>query len=613
MCGIAGLINKKGNADEQVLVQMTDAIKHRGPDGFGFRSSGTAAIGHRRLSIIDLEGGKQPLCNEDGTVWISFNGEIYNFMELKHTLVQKGHVFQTHSDTEVIVHAYEEWGVDCVTHLRGMFAFAIMDESRKELFLARDHFGIKPLVYAESDSVFCFASELQALRKVPGIDYTIDAKALDQYLQFQYIPAPNSIYKEAKKLMPAHYLRVGFDGTIKELKPYWQFRFRNGVIRTAGEWKEELEAVIKESVKAHLVSDVPFGAFLSGGIDSSAVVAYMAQQMQQPVKTFSIGFKEEKYNELSYARIVAKRWQTDHYEEIVEPDALAVLPQLAKHYGEPFGDSSAIPTWYVCRLAKRHVTMALTGDAGDELFAGYQTYTSRWSKHISPVPNHLTGFKKWLYPVMHRIKPSKYQLRTATLNDWLRYIHYYNDASRLRLWKKELQAEFANENRLFIQTVFDEAAGAGHFQKVQTADFHTYLPGDILTKVDIASMMHSLETRTPLLDLKVVELAATIPQELNIAEKTTGWEGKLLFKEVLQQYYPQDFIYRSKMGFGVPIEHWFGTAGSKRKEVTDRLLSSGNGLDAFFETSELKAITESNNSGQQWLLLFLQEWLQQTK
>ena len=611
MCGIAGLLRKSSPVQEFEVEKMTNALVHRGPDGSGNFVFQNIGIGHRRLSIIDLKGGKQPLANANQSVWITFNGEIYNFKELRSTLKQKGHHFQTESDTEVIVYAYQEWGVECLSKLRGMFAFAIMDLAKKELFLARDHFGIKPLVYAVTEDVFCFASELQALKQVQGIEWSVNLEALDQYLQFQYIPAPNTIYNQAHKLPPAHFMRVKFDGTIIELKRYWQLEFKEGTARSQADWAEGLSEVIKESVKAHLVSDVPFGAFLSGGIDSTVVVGYMAQQMQEPVKTFSIGFNESEFSELHYARMVANYWKTDHYEEIVSPDALAILPQLVKHYGEPFGDSSAIPTWHVSRLARKHVTMALTGDAGDELFACYQTYTTRWNKHISPVPEHLPKYKKALYPLMNKINPENYAMRTATAEDWVHYLHYYKDDSRKQLWKKEISHSFQSNHREFLEDIMKQSRHFGHFQKAQALDFNTYLPDDILAKVDVASMMHGLETRTPLLDLKVVEYAAAIPQNFNIKRIGDHWEGKLLLKKNLEAYFPKGFLHRPKMGFAVPVSNWFGAEGTKRNEVKERLLDSQNGFSDYFNMTALEKIANGNDSRKQWLLLFLQEWIQQ--
>jgi asparagine synthase (glutamine-hydrolysing) len=531
MCGIAGIIKKSGPLHENELVSMTDSLRHRGPDGSGYHFHEHVGIGHRRLSIIDLEGGKQPLCNEDKTIWITFNGEIYNYPELKKQLQQAGHRFQTNSDTEVIVHAYEEWGTNCVKKLRGMFAFAICDQRKRELFLARDHFGIKPLVYGFTKECFCFASELQAIRLAPGFESAIDLNALDLYLQFQYIPAPHSIYKNVYKLPPAHFMRVNFDGTPVECQSYWQLEYKTNHNSSKAQWLDEFDSVLKESVKAHLLSDVPFGAFLSGGIDSSAIVTYMAQEMKQPVKTFSIGFHEKAYNELDYARLVAKHWGTEHHEEIVVPDALAILPDLVTHYGEPFGDSSAIPTWYVSRLARQHVTMVLTGDAGDEIFIGYDFYTNRWNRHLSPVPEHLPGYKKLLYPLLNKVNPKRFPYRTSTTSDWFRYKKFFHDDYRNAFWLSEFHHEIQSDNSGFIQDLFIEYGRVGHFQKGAAIDFRNYLPNDILAKVDIASMMHSLETRTPLLDLKVVEFAATLPQELCINKINGKWEGKLILKK----------------------------------------------------------------------------------
>lgn len=608
MCGIAGIIGHP-ERNAMRLASMLEVLKHRGPDGQGTHYFEEATIGHRRLAIIDFETGKQPISNEDGTIWITFNGEIYNYIELRDQLKNRGHQFRTNSDTETIVHAYEEWGCECVIHLRGMFAFAILDQNKREVFLARDHFGIKPLVYLHAPEVFAFASEIQALRQVEGVHWEMDLSALDQYLQFQFIPAPKTIYKQVNKLPPAHFMRVGFDGTIKELKRYWQLEFKPDYSKTETEWLEGLDSVLKDSVKAHLVSDVPFGAFLSGGIDSSTVVGYMAQLMNQPVKTFSIGFEEEEFNETQYARLVAKTWNTDHHEEIVKPDALGILPELVKHYGEPFGDSSAIPTWYVSRLARKHVTMALTGDAGDEIFAGYESYTTRWHRHLSPVPEHLHPVKKIAYSLLNKVVPLRYPLRTANANDWYKYIHYFNDASRKKIWNTDIWDSLPHPNIDGYARSFNEAAHYSHFQKAQYTDFNTYLPGDILTKVDIASMMHSLETRTPLLDIKVVEFAATIPERFNINKTNGMWEGKQLLKKIGARYYPPDFLYRNKMGFAMPVKNWLIGNSIENSEVRERLLSSGSGLQYIFNQNGLEEILNSNQSGNIWLLLFLQEWI----
>jgi asparagine synthase (glutamine-hydrolysing) len=610
MCGIVGLIKKE--PIKSGFSAYLNLLGHRGPDGAGVFIHNNVGIGHRRLSIIDLEGGKQPLSNVEQTLWITYNGELYNYEELRKSLQQKGYIFVTASDTEVVLQSYAHWGKDCVKHFRGMFAFGILDLPKQEFFLARDHFGIKPLVYAHNAEVFAFASEILALKPISEINWDVDLTALNQYLAYKFIPAPKTIYKQVKKLPPAHFMRVSFSGQIQEITPYWKFEFNPDHSRTEKDWIEALEETIKSSVKSHLVSDVPFGAFLSGGIDSSLVVGYMSQLMERPVKTFSIGFEEEGYSELEYARKVANHWSTDHHVAVVKPDALSILPDLVRHYGEPFGDSSAIPTYYVSQLARKHVTMALSGDAGDELFAGYDSYSTRWSRHLVPIPEHLPGYKKGLYSLLSDILPNKYPLRTATLSDWQRYIQYYGPSERSRLWKSEL-VDHLSQTDVIHQGIWDESQSFSHFQRTQHLDFRTYLPYDILTKVDIASMMHSLEVRTPLLDIKVVELAAQIPEKYNINKSSGEWVGKQLLKKIVAKDLGNEFAFRKKMGFAVPIQKWFGDVGKSRNEVKERLLSSGNGLDDFFESVELERIANSSHSGQQWLMIFLQEWLSQNK
>tara|TARA_R110002020_G_scaffold82873_1_gene205399 strand:- start:4126 stop:5958 length:1833 start_codon:yes stop_codon:yes gene_type:complete len=610
MCGIAGIIvqeNRQNNIDGMLKV-----LKHRGPDGSGVFDFEAGAIGQSRLAIIDVDGGAQPMSDTLGKYWITYNGELYNYRELRTKLKSKGYPFRTDSDTEVLIQAYAHWGKKCVNYFRGMYAFCIVDTIKRELFLARDPFGIKPLVYAHNSEVFAFASEIQALRPVGEINWDINLTAIDQYLTYQYIPAPNTIYREINKLPPAHYMRVNFSGEIKELLCYWQLDFKPDYSRTEKDWMEELEYTIKESVNVHLVADVPFGAFLSGGIDSSLVVGYMSKVMSNPVKTFSIGFEEEEFSELGFAREVASYWGTDHFEAIVKPDALAILPEVVKHYGEPFGDSSVIPTYYLSKLARQHVTMALSGDAGDELFAGYSSYTDRWSRHFSAVPEHLGSFKKELYPILSAVFPQKYPLRTSNFADWQRYIQFYGIDARTNLWKKEFTEQFLKTDAIH-ENKWNLSSGCSHFHRAQMLDFQTYLPNDILAKVDIASMMHSLEVRTPLLDLRVVELASQIPEEYNINKASGKWQGKQLLKKIISMDLGDKFAFREKMGFAAPISKWFADTHKSSQEVSERLLSQGNGLDTFFEKKELERVAKGSNSGQQWLLVFLQEWMEQNK
>lgn len=608
MCGIAGLITQENNQNK--IQNMLKVLKHRGPDGSGVFGFGNGAIGQSRLAIIDAEGGAQPMSDTSDKYWITYNGELYNYLELRAYLISKGLIFRTDSDTEVLIQAYAYWGIDCVKHFRGMFAFCIVDTTKKELFLARDHFGIKPLLYANNSKVFAFASEIQALKPLDDIKWDINLTAIDQYLTYQYIPSPNTIYREISKLPPAHFMRVDFSGEIQEQTCYWQLDFKADYSKTELEWIEELELCIKESVKSHLIADVPFGAFLSGGIDSSLVVGYMSQIMSNPVKTFSIGFEDEGFSELKYAREVVNFWGTDHFEAIVKPDALGILPELVKHYGEPFGDSSAIPTYYLSKLAKQHVTMALSGDAGDELFAGYSSYTDRWTRHLSAVPEHLGSFKKGLYPILNSILPQRYPLRTANFTDWQRYIQFYAKNARTNLWKSEYKVQLFATDAIHEQK-WNLSRSYSHFQRAQMLDFQTYLPNDILAKVDIASMMNSLEVRTPLLDLRVVELASQIPETFNINKTSGTWEGKQLLKKIIAKDLGKDFAFREKMGFAAPISKWFADTHKSSQEVSERLLSPGNGLDTIFEKNELKKVANGSNSGHQWLLVFLQEWMEQ--
>ncbi|MBS1635483.1 MAG: asparagine synthase (glutamine-hydrolyzing) [Bacteroidetes bacterium] len=606
MCGIAGYINLNGHASEEVIRQMTDAIAHRGPDGFGHKIADNIAIGHRRLSIIDLESGAQPMSDNSGKIWITYNGELYNYKEIKERLTGSGYVFKTSSDTEVIIYAYREWGERCLEHFRGMFAFAIMDLETKKLFIARDHFGIKPLFYYQSGDIIAFGSELQQFRKLPGFNKEIDLNAIDQYLWLQYIPAPLTVFKSIRKLKAAHYITIDFSGNISNQIPYWDLDFSKKKVRTEKEWVEATEHVIKNSVKAHLVSDVPFGAFLSGGIDSSLVVGYMSEVLNKKVETFSIGFEEEEYNELKYSEVVAKKFGTNHHVEIVKPDALHVLPKLVQHYGEPFGDSSAIPTYYVCELARKHVTMVLSGDGGDEGFAGYNTYT-QYMRYM-PV-NFRTGIKKKLFPYAEMLFPKRYP-KYDTLNTWLSYMSYLQKDWRTKLWNKEYH-QYISDMPTGFQEIYNKAKSCSKVNKVQYLDMKTYMNFDILTKVDTASMIHSLEVRTPLIDKEVWEFAASIPEEFNINNRSGEWRGKLLLKGILMKHFPAEFIHRRKQGFGVPISRWFSHEGELNGLLQDRILSQNSLIRTYFDQNVIHELISKNHSGALWLILFLEEWLTQ--
>jgi asparagine synthase (glutamine-hydrolysing) len=611
MCGIIGIINlEKEPVSSRLLDEMTSSLSHRGPDETGVWKNGFVGLGHKRLSIIDLQTGKQPMRDKSGNVWITYNGELYNFVELKQELIAKGHSFRTNSDTEVILYSYIEWGDNCVERFRGMFAFGILDLTKKRLFLARDQLGIKPLVYLSTGSCFAFSSEIQALRCLDNIPLDLDLQAIDQYLFLQYIPAPLTIYKHMKKLPPAHRMSISFDGKISGPERYWDLKFEPDFSLDESEWIEALEKVLYDSVKAHLVSDVPFGAFLSGGIDSTAIVTYMAQILNSPVKTFSIGFGEEEFNELHYAEVVAKRCETDHHVEIVKPDALKILPKLVKHYGEPFGDSSALPTYYVSKMARKHVPMVLSGDGGDEAFAGYNTYRGwiQWLKfHRTPY------WKKVLYPAASFIFPKRYPKRTPETKNWFRQINYFPNEHRRELWR----GEYRDIPGLPIEVFENESKNTVNYSavnKVQYMDLKTYLPFDILTKVDIASMLNSLEVRTPLVDVRVFEFAAAIPEHYNMSKNSKNeYEGKLLLKKLLKKYYPGNFLHRSKMGFSVPIQKWFGSPDNLQKNILERIVQKDSLINEFFCPGQIAKLVESQAYTLLWLLLFLEEWLYQNK
>ncbi len=608
MCGIAGYISLNNKAEDHIIKGMTDIIAHRGPDGFGHKLFNNIAIGHRRLSIIDLAAGHQPMCSADEKIWITFNGEIYNYLELKTELQKLGVVFKTNSDTEVIIYAYQKWGKDCFVKFRGMFAFALVDVNKSEILIARDHFGIKPIYIYKDTNTVAFASELQQFKALPNFDSEINTIALDNYLWLQYIPAPLTIFNCVQKLKPAHYVTVSFNGNISEQKEYWNISYSKKQIKTEDEWIEATSSVIKDSVKAHLVSDVPFGAFLSGGIDSTLVVKYMSEILPQKVKTFSIGFEEEEYNELKFSDQAAKVFGTEHYTNVVKPNALSLLPKLVTHYGEPFGDSSCLPTYYVCELAKQHVTMVLSGDGGDECFAGYNSYID-WMKTL-PV-NYRTGFKKKIYPYLEKYLPNKYE-KKDTLENWLSWINYLDSDWRNKLWNKEFKnniksSPFGFEEQFKLSKKFSPS------NRVQYMDLKTYMPYDILTKVDVASMCHSLEVRTPLIDKEVWEFAATIPEEFNIRKYNGKWEGKILLKQILQQHFPSEFIYRKKQGFAIPLKKWFSNEGELRNKLNDSVLSSNSSLSKYFDINALNELLKTDNTGGMWLMLFLEEWLNQFK
>jgi asparagine synthase (glutamine-hydrolysing) len=558
MCGITGIvyIDKFDCVDVAVLNKMCAAVHHRGPYESGFWAQGNVGIGMTRLSIIDVAGGTQPIHNEDETIWIVFNGEIYNYKELRTDLEKRGHEFYTASDTEAIIHLYEEYGEDCVQQLRGMFAFAIWDKGTHQLFLARDRLGIKPLYYFFDGKRFIFGSEIKSILACNEVTREVNHPSLISYTAYGYVPDPETMFVGIHKLPPAHTLSCR-DGQIRVWK-YWEVDFNVGEVQPEEFYVERMLEILSEAVKIRLMSEVPLGAFLSGGTDSSTVVAMMAEHMSEPVKTFTIGFKNLKYNELPYARMVAEKYGTDHHEEIVNPDAESIIMDLIRQFDEPFADSSAIPTYYVSKMAKKWVTVVLSGDGGDEFFGGYDRYLDgSIVKYTSWIPK---AFRELVFLNLSKILPEWFPgvntLRHISGDDNDRYIRKLSkgiSTSYGDVFSREISEKVGSSDPSPVMLNYlSTLAGKDQLTKRQYLDIKTYLPGDILTKVDRTSMMVSLEARVPILDHHLVEFAATIPPQL----KVKGMTSKYLFKKAAERLLPKEVIYRPKMGFAIPIGTW---------------------------------------------------------
>jgi asparagine synthase (glutamine-hydrolysing) len=601
---------------------MCEAIRHRGPDEDGFYFKGSTGLAMRRLAIIDLKGGQQPIHNEERTAWIVFNGEIYNYLELREKLEKLGHKFYTNCDTEAIVHAYDRYGADCPKHLRGMFAFAIWDERKEELFLARDRVGKKPLLYAQVNGGLVFGSEFSALLLHPDISREIEPDALHYYLSYMYVPAPLTAYRAIRKLEPGHTLCWSKNGEVR-IERYWQPDFSHKLKIDEEEAGERALEILREAVRVRLMSEVPLGAFLSGGVDSSAVVALMSQESSGPVKTFSIGFEEQDFSELHHARRVAEHVGAEHHEFIVRPNAMEVLPTLVEHYGEPYADSSALPTYYVSRETRRHVTVALNGDGGDECFAGYQRYAAmRLAETYHRLPGVLResfierGFE--LLPSSGGLRDplarAKRFMRAASLpklERYLRWMSVFDVEAKRELYSEEFARRTTglHETR-FLEPWFARANGAGIVDAALLTDTMTYLPGDLLVKVDIASMAVSLEARSPFLDHHVIEFAASLPEKLKLKGVTT----KYILKRVLKRLLPAENLERPKMGFGVPIGHWF--RGELQGYLRETLLSEKAQGRGLFKPEAVKRMIDQHTSRERaydhqlWTLLMLELWFE---
>ncbi len=615
MCGIAGVLRQDGaRVDETLLGRMTNVLAHRGPDGAGVVVDGPAGIGHRRLSIIDLSTGGQPMVADDGAVCITYNGEVYNYQALREELTARGQVFRTTSDTEVILRGYEAWGVDVLPRLRGMFAFAIWDARRRRLFLARDRFGIKPLVYSWDGRSLLFGSEIKAILQDPSVPRDLDLEAVRDYFTHLFVPGPRTIFRTIQKLPPACYLLCSADGGPPEVRRYWTLEMRPEPSVPEAVWIRRLDEILDETVRLHMVSDVPLGAFLSGGVDSSTVVAYMAQASPEPVKTFSIGFDEADFDELAYARLVAHRHGTDHFEMVVKPDVVDILPRLAWQFDEPFADASAVPTYCVSKITREHVTVALSGDGGDEGFAGYRRYGEalglRWidTRPLALVKPLLAAVAACL-PVGVR---GRGFLDLLALPPVLRYFRMMSfqreDTLRALLSPDVVAAVSPRPDPGAFQRLAAEVSEGGDLSKLQYIDFHHYLPDDILTKVDRTSMLTSLEARVPLLDHVLVEFAATIPEAL----RHHAGIGKHILKRAVADRLPAETIRRRKMGFGVPLAAWF--RGDLREFVRDLLLDRRARQRGLVRPEAVEIMLEDHLRGRRdlsqqiWSLVCLELW-----
>ncbi len=627
MCGIVGIFDTKARREisRELLSEMNETQHHRGPDEGGIHLEPGLGFGHRRLSIIDLSSGQQPLFNEDKSVVVTYNGEIYNFQALSEELKNLGHTFQTHCDTEVIVHAWEQWGPSCVNRFRGMFAFGVWDRNQHTLFLARDRLGIKPLYFTLlNDGHLLFGSELKALYKHPGLDREVEPRSVEEYFGYGYIPEPRTILKSTFKLPPGNILVVKHGDTTCKPRPYWDVPFKPVETTSDQEVGEELMRRLEEAVNIRLVSEVPLGAFLSGGVDSSAVVAAMAGLSDEPVNTCAISFGDPKFNESKYARMVAERFRTDHQESEVDPNDFDLVDKLAALYDEPYADSSAMPTYRVCELAKRRVTVALSGDGGDENLAGYRRYKwhtyEEWMRSKLPlgVRRPLFGMLGTVYPKLDwmprvfRAKSTFQAMARDAVEGYFHSVSLLSNEMRSQLFSNQFRRTLQGYNGVEVMRRHAENSPTDHpLSFVQYLDIKTYLVGDILTKVDRASMAHALEVRVPLLDHELVEWISGLSPNL----KLTKGEGKYIFKKALEPRLPESVLYRQKMGFAVPLAGWFrGPLKQRVREAIlgERLLDTG----IFSEDYLRKLIDQHNRSVRDhsapiWSILMFEAFLKE--
>lgn len=625
MCGIAGIfhIGTAKPVDPARLIKMTDSIGHRGPDGSGIWTAAGVGLGHRRLSIIDIAGSPQPMLSADKALVISYNGEIYNFQPVRKELEAKGHVFRTNGDTEVILHAYRQWGVECLSRFNGMFAFAIFDQRTKQLFLARDRLGVKPLFYAPvSDGSIIFGSELKALLANPLLRREPEVRAIDDYLAFGYVPDATSIVKGVKKLPAGHYLMLEQGKLEPQPVQYWDMDFSGRSTAPAAALEEELVVLMKDAVGLRMISDVPLGAFLSGGVDSSAVVALMAEKSAHPVQTCSIGFDQASLDETGYAQVIADKFRTDHRSRIVAADDYGLIDTLADHFDEPFADGSALPTYRVCELAREQVTVALSGDGADEAFAGYRRHIFHHGEERirSLIPQSVRGpMLGWMgriYPKADwaprpfRAKSTLLSLARSGTEGYTEAVGVTPPAIRGALYSDAMLRSldgYRGESQMI--DLMENAPARDGLDQAQYADMKQWLPGDILTKVDRTSMAVGLEAREPLLDYRLMEFAARLPSDLRVR----GGTGKYILKKSMERYLPNDILYRPKMGFVMPISQWFrGPLAAQARGIA----TSGNLVrTGWFNAAALAKVADDHIAGKSdngrllWQLVMLDKSL----
>ena len=625
MCGIVGIMDLQGTRtiSRDLVSRLNETQFHRGPDECGLHFEPGLGLGHRRLSIIDLSTGQQPLFNEDGSVVVVFNGEIYNYQEIIPELTRLGHVFRTRSDTEVIVHAWEQWGDDCVRRFRGMFAFALWDRNQEVLFLARDRLGVKPLHYAILPSgVLLFGSELKSLAAHPEFKRELDPFAIEEYFALGYIPEPRTIYSDARKLPPAHTLTIHRGRRVPEPREYWDVRFTLDNPVSEREAQAELVDRLRESIRLRMIAEVPLGAFLSGGVDSSAVVAMMAGLTANPVNTCSISFSDPAFDETMFAHQVSERYHTRHFVDTVESEDFDLIDVLAATYDEPYADSSALPTYRVCQLARKHVTVALSGDGGDESFAGYRRYRLHTMEErlrsVLPISIRRPAFgllgrmypKADWAPRIFRAKTTFQALARTTADAYFHSVSLLRDEMRRQLYSSAFKARLGGYSAAEVfRCHASRAEPDDALALVQYLDLKTYLVGDINTKVDRASMAHSLEVREPLMDHPLVEWLASLPSSLKIR----GQEGKYLLKKTMEPYLPGELLYRPKQGFSVPLARWF--RGPLRERVTEAVLGSRLADTGVFNPRYLTELVDGHLSGTRdyssplWALMMFEAFL----